>query len=160
MSKEELGERSHFAKCITSTKNRWSLRIQWWVFVQKLEHLAKWYIFSFHAFGEGMQFRSTHCQSDAYSSVNPLIFKAWSSGLTKFELRDANTLRIKIENFCKLNRYKRKWAKVLSEFSTRRWVVLVARTRWKFEWTLWHKFACRQVSRPRFYRLNKVTKKN
>ena len=43
-----------------------------------------------------------------------------------------------------------------SEFSTRRWVILVARTRWKFEWTLWHKFACRQVSSPRLYRLRSL----
>ena len=55
-----------------------------------------------------------------------------------------------------INRYKRKWAKVSSEFSTRRWVILVARTRWKFELTLWHKFACGQLSSPRLYRLTVI----
>ena len=64
--------------------------------------------------------------------------------------------KIIIKNFL-INRCRRKWVKVCSVFSTRRWVE-------NFLWwgelnsvvalcTLWTKFACRQFSSPSLYRL-------
>ena len=61
-----------------------------------------------------------------------------------------------------LNRWRREWDKLACVFSARRWVILVARTRWKkIEGNSVHilaKFACGQVSSPRLCRLTYLTR--